>query len=276
MMKGYKGYNQGLICRDKQYKENTVFEEERADICERGMHFCVSPFDVLDYYGLVNDDGSFNEYTEVETLADSSTDEEKKYCTTKLKIGAKLGLPEFIKACVDFVVEKTTFEVSDTNSDDKSIISSKSNYTKIGSSGDTAQIGSSGNRAQIGSSGDFAQIGSSGYYAKIGSSGDFAKIGSSGNSAQIGSSGDFTQIGSSGDSAKIESTGEDTVIMCAGYRSIAKAKKGSWITLAEWVRDESKERYVPKCVRTEFVDGDNIKEDTFYMLKDGNFVIYEE
>ena len=225
----------------------------------RGMHFCVNPFDVLDYYGIVNVDGSFNEYTEVETLADSNTDDEKKYCTTKLKIGVKLGLSGFIKACVDFVVEKAVeFEVSDTNSDDKSIISSKSSYAKIGSSGDFAQIGSSGNSAQIGSSGNFA---------KIGSSGDYAKIGSSGNSAQIGSS---------GNSAKIGSSGEDAVIMCAGYNSIAKAKKGSWITLAEWVRDESKERYVPKCVRTEFVDGDNIKEDTFYMLKDGNFVIYEE
>lgn len=59
------------------------------------------------------------------------------------------------------------------------------------------------------------------------------QIGSSGDSAQIGSSGDYAQIGSSGDSAKIGSTGEDSVIMCAGNSSIAKAKVGSWITLAE-------------------------------------------
>ena len=26
-MKGYKGFNPGLICKDKQYQENTVFEE---------------------------------------------------------------------------------------------------------------------------------------------------------------------------------------------------------------------------------------------------------
>lgn len=25
-LKGYKGFKHGLICRDKQYKENTVFE----------------------------------------------------------------------------------------------------------------------------------------------------------------------------------------------------------------------------------------------------------
>ena len=111
-----------------------------------------------------------------------------------------------------------------------------------------------------------------GDYAKIGSSGDYAQIGSNGYSAQIGSSGDYAQIGSSGDSAKIESTGEDSVIMCAGKESIAKAKVGSWITLSEWEWNDKKNRYVPVCVKTEYVDGNNIKADTWYQLKNGDFV----
>lgn len=84
------------------------------------------------------------------------------------------------------------------------------------------------------------------------------------------------QIGSSGNSAQINSTGEDAVIMCAGSRSKAKGKKGSWITLAEWVKDEEKGRYVPVCVKTERVDGEKIKEDTYYTLKNGEFVEVEE
>ena len=102
------------------------------------------------------------------------------------------------------------------------------------------------------------QIGSSGYYAKIGSSGDYAKI------------------GSSGDYAKIDSTGEDSVIMCAGNSSIAKAKVGSWITLAEWKWSDEKKRDVPACVKTEYVDGENIKSDTWYQLKNGKFVEVKE
>ena len=194
------------------------------------------------------------------------------------------------------------------SSGDSAQIGSSGNYAKIGSSGDYAQIGSSGNSAQIGSSGNYAKIGSSGYYAQIGSSGDSAKIGSSGNYAQIGSSGDsaqigssgnsaqigssgnyakigssgyYAQIGSSGDSAKIgssgnyaqiDSTGEDSVIMCAGNNSMAKAKAGSWITLSEWKWNNKKSRYVPTCVKTEYVDGENIKADTWYQLKNGKFV----
>ena len=141
---------------------------------------------------------------------------------------------------------------------------------KIGSSGNDAKIGSSGNCAQIGSSGNDAKIGSSGYGAQIGSSGNDAQIGSSGYGAKIGSSGNGAQIGSSGDCAQIKSEGKNCVICCAGDKSAARAKKGSWITLSEWryIDDE----WTPVCVKTERVDGVRIKEDTWYRLKNGEFV----
>ena len=97
-----------------------------------------------------------------------------------------------------------------------------------------------------------------------------------GDSAQIGSSGNYAQIGSSGYYAQIDSTGEDSVIMCAGNNSIAKAKAGSWITLSEWKWNNEKSRYIPTCVKTEYVDGENIKADTWYRLKNGKFVEVED
>ena len=177
-------------------------------------------------------------------------------------------------------------------------IGSSGKYAQIGSSGDYAHIGSSGHNDQICSSGQNAQIVSIGYSAQIGSSGDFAKIGSSGNFAQIGSSGNYAKIGpsgnyakiatsgdcakivssgysakivSSGDSDKIASTGEDSVICCAGNNSMVRAKKGSWITLSEWKYSEENDYFIPVCVKTEFVDGERIKEDTWYKLIDGEF-----
>ena len=225
-MKGYKAFNKGLICKGKQYKENETFEEERAVPCHRGMHFCKNPFDVLNFYDLVDENGEFSDFAEVEAPDDAEvkTDDNIKYCTTKLKVGAKFSFAGFVKTCVDFVIEKTQSEKPD-----------------------------------------------SGYSAKIGSSGYSAQIGSSGYSAQIGSSGDSAQIGSSGDYAKIKSTGYDSIICCAGDDSCVSAKKGSWITLAEWKYSYEKDRYVPKCVKTEYVDGERIKEDTMYKLIDGEF-----
>ena len=235
-IKGYKAFNRGMICKGKQYEENTTYEENGNKICEAGvMHFCENPFDVLNYYPLIDEDGNISDFADVEAIGDIYKGKDKT-ATNKLHIGAKLGFKGFIKACVDFTIEKTKAET--VKADDVGI--------------------------------------SSGDYAKIGSSGDSAQIGSSGDSAQIGSSGDSAQIGSSGDSAQITSKGNNSVVMAAGYNSIAKAKIGSWITLAEWIRtgktnDSGKYIWIPKCVKTECVDGERIKGDTFYKLVDGEF-----
>ena len=236
-MKGFKGFEKDFSCGGKQCEENTTYEEYGEGCCYKGvMHFYEDPWEVLNHYDLVDGNGNLSEFAEVEALGQVWNDGEKR-ATNKIHVGAKLGLKGFLKACIDFTLEKT-------------------NGTNL--------------------SGNYAQIGSSGNYAKIGSSGYYAKIGSSGYSAQIGSSGDSAQIGSSGNYAQINSTGEDAVIMCAGRKSKAKGKKGSWITLAEWVKDEEKGRYVPICVKTERVDGEKIKEDTYYTLKNGEFSEVEE
>ena len=246
--KGYKAFAPGMICRGKQYAENTDYEEAGGAICGEGMmHYCVNPFDTLNFYDLVGENGKFSDFAEVEALDPPVSGSDGKFAAKKLHIGAKLSFAGFVKACIDYTKEQTIDNMP------KSEIGS-GDYAQIGSSGYSAQIGSSGDSAQIGSSGDYAKIGSSGYYAKIGSSGDYAQIGSSGNSAQIGS------------------TGVDSVICCAGHGCTVKAKIGSWITLAEWEYSKEKGRSVPRCVKTEYVDGEKIKADTWYQLKNGEFV----
>ena len=275
VMKGFKAFEKGLICKGKQYAENTVFEESEAIVCRKGMHFCKNPLDVLDYYPLIDAKGEFPDFAVVEALDEPVTDDNKKFCSKKLKIGAKLSFANFIKAAASFEFEKTENDKKSNvieNSGYYAKIGSSGDYAKIGSSGDSAQIGSSGNYAQIGSSGNYAQIGSSGDYAQIGSSGDYAQIGSSGYYAKIGSSGNYAQIGSSGDSAKIASEGKYSVICCAGHGSIAKGKIGSWITLSEWEYSNIEQANIPVCVKTEKIDGVRIKADTFYKLVNGEFV----
>ena len=86
-------------------------------------------------------------------------------------------------------------------------------------------------------------------------------------------SGDSAKIGSSGDYAKIGSSGKHSVVCCAGHGGVVKAKIGSWITMAEW--DMQGEEYIPVCVKTMKVDGKIIKADTWYTLKNGEFVEVE-
>ena len=285
--KGYKAYEPGLICRGKQYAENTDFEEQGGNICSAGMmHYCVNPFEVLNYYPLVRADGKFSDFTSVMALEPPVTDDGKKFATKKIHIGAKLGLDGFVKACVDFSVDKTINEMpkpEDVDVKDAAQIGSSGYAAQIGSSGNAAQIGSSGYAAQIGSSGDAAQIGSSGDAAQIGSSGNAAKIGSSGNAAQIGSSGNAAQIGSSGKYAQIGSSGDDAqiaienannVVACVGKRGRIKAPVGTWCTLAEY-GDWDGEGYPCICVKSFQIDGETYKADTWYTLKGGNVIEVE-
>ena len=177
-------------------------------------------------------------FAEVEQSGNIDKEENStKVCSSRIKIKAELKLADIINIGVEWLKDITS-------------------PSKVKTDG---ALNDNGDRRK--------QIGSSGYYAKIGSSGY---------SAQIGSSGDYAQIGSSGNYAKIDSTGEDSVIMCAGNSSKAKAKVGSWITLAEWEWSDEKNRHVPVCVKTEYVDGENIKADTWYQLKNRKFVEVNE
>ena len=253
----YKGFDKNMKCRGFQYEVGKEYEMDgEIKCCKQGFHACKSPMEVWDYYDMLS-----SRYAEVEQTGKIDEEEKStKVCSSHIKIKAELKLADIVNIGVEWLKDITS--PSKVKAD--GVLNDNGDRRK--------QIGSSGDYAQIGSSGDSAKIGSSGDYAKIGSSGDSAQIGSSGDSAKIGSSGDSAKIGSSGYSAKIDSTGEDSVIMCAGNKSKAKAKVGSWITLAEWKWNDKKNRNVPTCVKTEYVDGQNIKADTWYQLKNGNFV----
>ena len=235
-MKAYKGFNKDFTCRGFQFEEGKEYEEEEAVLCEKGFHACTNPLDVLNYYNDV--EGKYCE-VELDEVSNDKKENDSKICGKRIKINAEIGFVGLFKMGIEWLKGQTIFSKNDTKELEKS-------------SGDGAKIGSSGNYAQIGSSGDDAKIGSSGYGAKIGSSGNYAKI------------------GSSGDDAKIGSSGKNSVVMCAGNNSIAKAKIGSWITLAEWGRDDNGD-WIPINVVTKRVDGVEIKEDTYYKLVNGVF-----
>ena len=232
-MKGYKGFEPGLICKGKQYAENTVYEEENAVICRSGMHFCENPLDVLEYYPLINDDGKMNEYAEVEALDLVQTDNNRKFCTKKLKIGAKLSFTAFVKAAISFVFEKTDIK------------------------------NASGDSSKLAASGDSSKLAASGYSSQLAASGD---------SSQLAASGDYSQLAASGDYSQLAASGYYCVVAGIGINNIACGKKGSWLVLAEWVYDDEKCCYIPKCVKSKKIDGKTLKEDTFYRLENGKFV----
>ena len=279
-MKGYKAFEKGLVCKGKQYAENTVFEENEAKVCKSGMHFCENPLDVLDYYPLIDNNGELTEFAEVEALDEVLTDDNKKYCTKKLKIGAKLDLPAFVKASIDFQFEKTlvkkTIRKSKSASGDSSQLAASGDSSKLAASGYYSKLAASGYYSKLAASGNSSQLAASGHYSKLAASGYSSQLAASGHYSQLAASGNSSQLAASGYYSKLAASGHYSVVAGVGVNNIAKAVKGCWITLAEWKYDSEKETTIPVCVKTEYVDGKRIKENVFYKLKNGEFTEVEE
>ena len=288
-MKGYKAFEKGLICKGKQYAENAVFEEEKAEICNSGMHFCKYPLDVLDYYPLIDDKGNMSEFAEVEALDECKTDNNRKYCTKKLKIGAKLNITDFIKASINAThgiieneVKEETKELKNNENANVTLAGGYNaklaggNFAKLAggdfaklAGGDSAKL-VGGNWAKL-AGGDFATLAggdsaklAGGYKAKL-AGGNFAKL-AGGDFAKLVGGYKATLVG--GNCAKL--AGGKHSVMIGDSGSIAKSKKGSLIVIVEREREDSE--YVVKDYAAKIVDGETIKEDTFYKLENGEFV----
>ena len=106
-IKGYKGFNKNLQCRDFQYKINGEYEEKgNIKTCSNGFHFCEEPFDVFSYYPPCSEDGE-NRYCEVEGSGNIDRDnDDSKIASSKIKIKAEIGLNGIIKAGINFILEK--------------------------------------------------------------------------------------------------------------------------------------------------------------------------
>ena len=232
---GYKAFNPGMICRGKQYEENAVFEEPEAKICNTGMHYCKNPFDVLEHYGFVNDNAEINEFAEVEALADEKTDDGRKFCTTKLKIGAKLSIHNFVNAFVEVTLKRTNGESAATNT---------------------------GNRSAATNTGNQSAATNTGNWSAATNTGDWSAATNTGNQSAATNT---------GNQSAATNTGKDGVAVSWGRRGKARGEKGCYLVLAEY--DDSNNLV---CAKMEKVDGERIKENTFYTLKNGEFAVAEE
>ena len=300
-MKGYKAFDKNMVAYlfdgKRQYAEHTVFEDNETGL-NAGLAFYANPFELLDDYGFVNDrNGEFNSFAQVDALREASTNEAGRvYRTSRLKVGNRMSFDEYVKACVEFAASETSTsdgindkyvyvdeargKTSISSEKWKTCIASSKAAYPISNSSDLAcvartsnvgNISNSGESVMIGNTGRLSCISSAGLDTIIANSGDGCFVSSSGDGTVIGNLGSSTSIASSGVDTRVNSDGEDCVICCAGDNSCVKARKGSWITLSEWEYDKEKGRNVPVCVKTEYVDGDRIKEDTYYTLKDGEF-----
>ena len=300
-MKGYKGFYPGLICEPnnehkKQYAENTVYEEDKAECCKSGMHFCKYPLDVFRYYPPATDKG-VSEYAEVEALDEPVTDDESKYCSKKLKIGAKIGIPALVQASVEYIKnnivetkrESATGDRSAaTNTGDRSAATNTGNQSAATNTGNQSAATNTGDQSAATNTGDYSAATNTGYQSAATNTGNYSAATNTGYQSAATNTGYQSAATNTGDYSAATNTGDrsvatnigyqsaasvegkDSIALAFGVESKAKGALGCYIVLAEWTKNDDREREL-KTVKCHKVDGKTIKQDTWYMLKNGKF-----
>ena len=108
-MKVYKATDKDMKCRGFQYELGKTAEVDGGiELCEKGLHACEMPLDVLSYYA--PGDGSRYFEADLEDVSDEKRSDDTKRVGKKLTLSAEIGIPGLVKAQVEYVKAQCDFD----------------------------------------------------------------------------------------------------------------------------------------------------------------------
>ena len=127
----FKAFDLDLKCRGFQFKVGKEYSEKgEISSCINGFHACENPFDVLDFYSLVD-----SRFCEVEQSGKIDK-ADKKIASEKITIKAEINLCGFIKACFEYINSpEKDLKINDKSGEDSVIASSGINSIAKGCKG---------------------------------------------------------------------------------------------------------------------------------------------
>ena len=258
-IKGFKAFDKGLICRGKQYAENTRFTEDvEPRLCSTGIHFCEQPLDVLKYYPI------FSEFAEVEALGETDRGDDKT-CTNDIQIKNKITIYQLFQAHFERIFKdvEQSENLNQTSGDE----------AHSQTSGYKAHSQTSGKYAHSQTSGDEAHSQTSGDEAHSQTSGNYAHSQTSGKYAHSQTSGDEAHSQTSGYKAHSQTSGNEAIACALGIEAKAKAVNG-WIVIVDWRYDGDK--YVINKIHSakvgQKINKVKIQPDIFYWFENGQLM----
>ena len=257
-MKCYKGFDKDLKCRGFQYEIGKEYEENTADICRKGFHACENPMDVFGYYNPAD-----SRYCEVDLDPNEQTEEDSKRVGKKIKIETEIGLSGLIQAGVKFILEKVDFKSAKE--------SNAGNQSAATNAGNQSAATNTGNWSAATNTGNWSAATNTGYRSAATNTGDKSAATNTGNQSAATNTGDWSAATNTGDWSAATVGGAESIAVVTGYGSKAKGAVGCWLVLTE--RDEKMHILGVQAV---CVDGETIKADTFYMLKNGAIIEVDE
>ena len=284
-MKCFKGFDKDLKCKDFQYEIGKEYTEETADICNCGFHACEFPMDVFGYYP--PSDSRYCE-VELEENGQKSSDDSQRV-GKKISVKAEIGIAGIIKAGVEYIKEQVDWEDDKaTNTGNKSAATNTGDYSEATNTGDYSEASNTGDYSAATNTGYQSAATNTGYQSAATNTGDRSAATNTGYRSAATNTGYRSAATNTGYQSAATNTGyqsaatntgnysaatvegKESIALATGIKSKAKGKIGCFIVLTEW--KEINNEYHIVDIKSAKVDGENIKEDTFYMLKDGKFV----
>ena len=313
-MKAYKGFNRDMTCRGYQFEDGKTYAEDTAKLCISGFHACEYPLDCFSYYSPT--ESVFREVDLEDVSDERRDDTKVCGKTIKIGasidiIGMVKASFDFIMS--KHVTENDTDDDRSANSatgyysansatGDRSANSATGDFSANSATGDFSANSATGDRSANSATGDFSANSATGdfsansatgygsvnsatgHYSANSATGDFSVNSATGygsvNSATgYGSANSATGYGSANVStgALCENSGEkDTINVGWGYKNKCKGKIGAYIVLCErgdWDGEKYPMIGEPVLIK---IDGITLKEDTWYILKNGEVIEYTE
>ena len=306
VISGYKGFNHDFTCRDFQYEVGKEYETDKAVVCECGFHFCEFPLDVFSYYPPAKD-GQLSKYAKVDGSGIVLSENKKTSCT-HIAIKKEIDINELTKESVNYILchikndidLKIKFQSVATNTGDKSAATNTGDFSVATNTGKYSVAANTGYYSAATNKGNFSVATNTGYYSAATNTGKYSVAANTGDKSVATNTGKYSVAANTGYQSVAANTGyqsvatntgkysvaantgkysvaanagnisaaivegEESIAIVTGRYSKAKGKLGCWIVLTE--RDSN---YNIKCVKAFNVDGEKIKEDTFYTLVDG-------
>ena len=274
-MKAYKGFNADMTCRGFQYKEGETYHEDIADLCHKGFHACERPLDVLEYYS-----PNSSVYHEVE-LDDVSEqrEEDSKVCAKFIKIGAKVDITTLVEATVDYTVSKCDPVKSQHAKKNRGAASATGWNGAASATGDKGAASATGRSGAASATGDKGAASATGDWSVASATGRRGAASATGSRGIVSATGDWSVASATGCYSVASATGcysvasaDNPTAIAVAWGSFGRAKGvlGAHIVCAEWRNGKLVE------AKMAVVDGDKIKADTYYMLKNGEFAELEQ
>ena len=236
-MKVYKATDKDMKCREFQYElGKTADVEGDIELCERGLHACEMPLDVLGYY--VPGDGSRYFEAELDEVSDKKSGDTKRV-GKKLTLSAEIGIPGLVKAQVEYVKAQCDFD----NAINKADAEKKNHAT--GESGAASATGTRGAASATGWSGAASATGESGAASATGESG---------------------AASATGERGAASATGKYCVAMTTGFFGRVMGDIGNAIVCVE--RRNNGEI---SAILAGIVDGETLKPGVWYTVKNGQW-----